>query len=153
MKKFQFTLHALLQFRKEEETHKQKELFLAQTFFEKLVKELNQLTKEFQDIEEEIRSKEQKSLHAAEVVALFDYLKLIRKKIDLLKTNIQEAQYQVNKRRQAVIRAMQKKKVVEHLQEKQLADWTYEYKETEKAFFDELATIRYMQNKIKKHHS
>lgn len=149
MKKFQFTLRALLQFRKDEETLRQKELFIAQTYLDRLTKELQELEQECLKLDEEIRLKEAIRLNAVEIDAHFTYIRSAKKKIVQYKRVLAETQLQVDRKRQALLKAMQKKKVVEHLQEKQLANWEYEYKEAEKAFFDELATIRYMRDKLK----
>lgn len=149
MKKFDFKLAPLLKYREEVEHLRRKELFITYTQLQHLRDQLKELELSFIEVSERVNKQESSIIDPPENEAIFEYLRFLGKKIKLQKDEILKVQHKVEERRKVVITAMQKRKIVENLQEKQYATWDYEYQEKEKSFFDELATIRYMRDKLK----
>ncbi len=149
MKKFIFKLEPLLNFRKQEEHLKRKELFLAHTHLQHLIGKMEELEKECLDLDETIRRKSAIHVDTAEIVGFYDYKQVVNEQLKRYKEEIAKTHQRIEKRREAVIEAMQKRKIVENLQEKQSSSWESAFQEKEKTFFDELATIRYMRDKQK----
>lgn len=149
MKKFDFKLAPLLKYREEIEHLRQKELVIAHNQLQHLRDRLTELNAINQNIMEKVRKKEGPIIDPREFSSTFEFLNTLGKRMKTQETEILKAQQRVEEKRKAVISAMQKRKIVENLQEKQYAAWDYEIQEQEKSFFDELATIRYMRDKLK----
>lgn len=149
MKKFNFELSSLLKYRNEVEQLRKKQLFLAQTDLHNAFDHLRKYEKELERLRQEFNTHNQEFIILSDVTAYFSYSQLLKSKMDQQKKEIQRYQQIFETKRQAAIQAMQKRKIVENLQEKQYAAWEHDYLENEKSFFDELATIRFMRSKIK----
>jgi flagellar protein FliJ len=149
MKKFQFSLSALLKIRikKEEITHHN---FLeALQVLRKIEEELQKLIIEFQKVNNEIRQIQKKIRSREELIDFFEYSNSLKRRIKNQKDIIKEAQFGVEIRRKEVLSAMKERKIIENIKEKKFEEWENEFFEQERKAFDELATIQF-ESKIRK---
>lgn len=147
MKKFRFSLSTLLKVRREKENIARKNLQEAHLFLNKMTNALKDLENQRDGVFESLRQEQRMAHHTAIITDHFNYLALLKKKIVNQHILIEEARYQLELQRKAVIKAMQDRKIIENLSEKQYAEWEYNMNEQEKMFFDELATIRFLHKR------
>ena len=147
MKKFNFNLKALLNFRKQQEEEAQREMMLARQQLQKILGILEHLEHECTLLEEDLRNKQGGKQNIEEYRSHYFYLQDLRQKIQSHQDRVMEAQNLVEKKRQAVNQAMQNKKIIENIHEKQYSEWKSEYEKLESKLSDELSTIRHIRNK------
>lgn len=150
MKKFNSKLKPLIKYRKEIEHLRQKELFLSQTLFKYASENLHHLQQEAVQLNEDIRNLIKMEEHPSKLSGYYLYLASLKNRIEEQRKEVIKSQQKMEERRRTLIQAMQKRKIVENLNEKQYASWDYATQEEERTFLDELATMRYMRDKIKK---
>ena len=143
MKKFRFNLTALLEVRRKKENIAKIELFDAQVVLENILGKLSALIVQSEKIKDEIRILQKTSAGHLEMIGHMEYLKLLNTRIARQKLVVMEALNGVEKQRAAVTAAMQNKKIIENLEDKERTEWESAFQGTEKALFDELATMRY----------
>lgn len=147
MKKFRFSLSTLLKVRLEKENIARKKLQEAHLFLNNMTNALKDLEDQRDRIFESLRQKQRIAHHTTVINDHFNYLALLKKKIVNQHILIEEARYRLELQRKALIKAMQERKIIENLSEKQYAEWEYNMNEQEKIFFDELATIRFLHKR------
>jgi len=149
MKKFKFPLAKLLEVRKEKEKEAQKHLHEAHLFWLDQLKDLEVLEQRCTHEQQLIVHQQKESMEAEKLSSHYAYLNLIHEKLVLQKEQVQRALTHVDEQRQKVVVAMQQRKIIENLFEKKLREWDLSYNEGERAFFDELAMLRYNFEKRK----
>lgn len=145
MKKFRFKLKTLLMVRKEQESSAQKEVMLAQKQLRKIVEILNELQYECDLLEKDLQQKQKYNIN--DFRNHFLYIQSLRQKITKQQDDILEAQNVLTIKRTNVKKAMQQKKILENIHDKQHSAWTKEYQSIESKLIDELATIRHIRDK------
>ena len=143
MKKFRFSLTTLLQVRREKENIARKNLLEEHLVLQDHLAKLIVLVRQRQQIIQSIREKQKEKLAIDELSHHFDYLQTLKKKIDRQFQQINEVHQQLEVLRQEVLKAVHQRKIIENLRDKKLTEWETKYLEQERAFFDELATIRF----------
>jgi flagellar export protein FliJ len=71
----------------------------------------------------------------------------LKNKITRQKNLVAEAEASVERQRKEVVKAMQKRKIIENLQDKKYSEWETLNFNLERASLDELATMRYSKSK------
>jgi flagellar protein FliJ len=143
MKKFRFSLATLLEVRRQKEIVERKNLLEAHLVLQKAITGLNELENQRLEFLDILRQKQMPVVEMRELTEYFDYLEVIKKRIVLQQEIINDALESIENQRKVVVVAMQKRKIIENLREKKFAEWEYEAQSQEKAFFDELTTIRH----------
>lgn len=149
MKKFQFLLQTLLEVRQQKETVAYTDLMEAQLVLQRMIKLHRDLENELQQLNGFIEEKKIKSIPAAELASDIEYGLLLNKKIIHQQDIINKTLDFVENKRQSLIDAMQRRKIIENLREKRHSEWESEFQSVEKTFFDELATIRFVRKSAK----
>lgn len=150
MKKFKFNLSTLLQVRGEAENEAHRELLKAHIHLKKMLKSIEDLETEYILLNEEVERKQKKAFSAEKLSDQHDYLMKLEQRIKLQVEEVVKAQINLEEKRLLVVQAIQKKKTIENLQDKQYAVWENEYLIKEAAFFDEVSTIYFIREKREK---
>jgi flagellar protein FliJ len=143
MKKFEFSLAALLKLRKKKEELAQTRLLKAEQIFTQEKIQLARLLKEFNTTCQEIRKLHVSSSKANTLEQMYQYLTNLKNKIYKQKEITLEAKYIVEAKRSMLIAAINNRKILENLKEKKLAEWTYEAFNQERKFFDQIGAMQY----------
>ncbi len=147
MKRFTFSLEALLEKRKREEENvklelakKNKEIYEAQNELHDFKEQLSNL----QNDQKQIRKKVTDVLSLKVSVSFRNKLKL-----DMLKKgeNIQLLKKQQEDIRQKLVNAKQKKKAIELIRNKKYKEWSYANKIREQVFIDDVSQIGFIRKK------
>ena len=147
MKKFQFKLETLLSVREREEKVAQRELAIVHQELERIIGAVEVLYSEREVVEKTLKEKQQRSITIDSVIEYVEYLQLMYERIASMEDEKLRMQNVVESKRKVVMLAMQRKKALENLKERKLSQWEEEYRKMEKTFLDEVATVRYVQNK------
>jgi flagellar protein FliJ len=92
---------------------------------------------------DELREASHHPLRAEQITLLVSYLDLLRKKIETQQEAVRQATLAVETRRAELLEAVTKKKVMERLKEKQLAEFHWETRLRERRDLDEMAVLRF----------
>lgn len=153
MKKFEFSLSAVLKVRIRKEEIAQNDLWEAHQLLKRVTLELNSLIDESRNIDDQIRKAQQEMYRIEGLVKLFEYLGVVKKKIKLQEEVVKEAKFGVEIRRKMAVKAMQERKVIENIKEKKFKDWEKEFLDQERKAFDEIATMQFESEVLKTFHS
>lgn len=147
MKRFEFSLSAVLKVRIKQEEIAQNNLWEAHQLFRRVSEERESLVNEWHDMNNQIRTM-QRNLHGINgLVEMFKYLTVVKKRIKLQEEIIVEAKFAVEIKRKLVIKAMHERKVIENIKDKKFKEWETEFFDQERKIFDELATMRFKSNR------
>lgn len=149
MKKFEFTLSALLKVRIKKEEIAQNNLWEAHQLLKKVTEELNSLIRESEDVKKQIGKVRNKTHKTETLVELFEYLSDVKRKIVMQEEIVKEAKFGVEVKRKEAISAMQQRKVIENIKEKKFKEWETEFNDQERKTFDEIATMHFDKGKTK----
>jgi len=147
MKKFHFKLDALLRVRKERENVARQDLSVARQDLQEHLEYMGKLENEGQAVEDAMRFNKNAKIDAADLAIHRQYMEVLKVRISHQQDKVMESKNVVEGKRQVVTQAMQERKVIEKLKEKQYAKWRSEVESAEKAFFDEQGTMRYFKDK------
>ncbi len=150
MKRFRFSLEALLEMRKREEEAVKLELAGKN-------QEIHQAEKNLRDIEKRLRVLQDEQLASREQITdvlLLRYSVSYRNKlkIDMLQTGqtIYELQNQRGDIRRRLTRATQRKRAIELIKEKRYREWLKENKLREQVFIDDVSQQGFIRKRRKK---
>lgn len=147
MKKFEFNLSTLLQVRTEGLNEAHLDLMRAHHHLQNMLNSIESLEKEYYILNEKIERTVKANLAVEAIAIEHEYLQKLEKRIKMQIEEVVKAQNKVEDKRQAVMRALQLKKIIENLYEKQNDIWTREYQLRESAFFDEISSIHWIRQK------
>lgn len=147
MKKFRFNMKTLLMVRQQQEEAAQREVMLARQKLQKIVEILEELKRECDHLEQDLREKQASPHSIHEYKDHFLYFQFLREKIAQQQDDVLQAQNAVEVKREAVTKAMQNKKVIEKIKDKQYTSWKDHYQKMEAKLLDELATLRHIRVK------
>ena len=133
--------------RKQQEEAAQRDVTQARQKLRNITEILEELERECDFLEQDLRAKQSSPHSVHEYNDHFLYFQLLREKIAQQQDDILQAQNAVEEKRQAVTKAMQKKKVIEKIKEKQYTSWKDNYQQMEAKLLDELATLRHIRVK------
>jgi flagellar FliJ protein len=143
MKKFEFHLKTLMKVRHEAEREAYRNLMAAHVHLKNMLKIIESLEREYLTLNEDIERPKKNTFSAQEIAEQHGYMLKMEERIKIHIEEVVKAQYKVEDMRQAVMRAMQQKKMLENLYEKQYESWIREYLINEVGFFDEVSSIRH----------
>jgi flagellar FliJ protein len=149
MKKFRFSLSTLLQVRKQAEEIAHKNLLEAHLLLQRQLAGLSELHQEQDKIIRELRRLQRSDPNPEKIISLNNYMQSIEAKIERQLSSVKQATFFVELQRQEVIKAMQKRKIIENLKDKRYSEWEEELFDKERADQDELSTMRYSRSKSK----
>ncbi len=147
MKKFNFNLSSVLKVRKQLETVAQREVFLAQEHLDKVKQVLKVLQDETENLEKELASKQRTGLSIHDYKDYLYYIQSLKKRLQQQQDVVFKSQNILKGKRNDVTKAMQKKKIIENIKDKQYDVWKEQFQKMEAKLTDELATIRYIRSK------
>lgn len=151
MKKFRFSLSALLNVRRLKEEIAQKNLLESQLSLQKEMAALEALKKEYQGLQQEIRQVQKIMRYTQPLAQRQEFLNVIKERIKEQLNIVEFAKSNVEMKRREVVRAMQQRKIIENLREKKFSEWETEFYDQERKTFDELATMQFgRKSKLKK---
>ncbi len=147
MKKFNFNLASLLKVRHLKEEIAHRNLLEAHLILQKMSMILEKFHRDFDRVTDHIRVLQKNNVHPQSLTMNYDYLEVLKKKIDHQRIIVREAQAILELRRREVMKAMQKRKIIENLRDKKYGEWETLNLNVEKNALDELATMRYPKTK------
>ena len=142
-------MKTLLMIRKHRENSAQKEMLQARQYLQKILEILEELQEESTLLGQQLQSRLKGKSSVFEYRNHFMYLEVLQQKIQERQDDILKAQNIVEAKRVAVTKAMQNKKIIEKIREKQYSSWQDKYQKLEAKMLDELATIRHIRTKEK----
>lgn len=143
-----FSLTTLLHVRRQQEELAHKNLLEAHLVLRKITVILQELHKELENLREQIRQSHKKRQNYSDLASYYRYMDVVKKKIERQGILVKEAEASVERQREDVVKAMQKRKIIENLRDKKLAEWESDNFDLERASLDELATMRYAKGKL-----
>jgi|EndMetStandDraft_5_1072996.scaffolds.fasta_scaffold54056_2 flagellar export protein FliJ len=147
MKKFAFSLATLLQFRRQQEEIAHKNLLETHLVLRKFIILLEEMALELDDVLKQTAHAQVEKKHPASIALFYHYMDHLKNKITRQKNLVAEAEASVERQRKEVVKAMQKRKIIENLQDKKYSEWETLNFNLERASLDELATMRYSKSK------
>lgn len=147
MKKFQFSLATLLEVLRNQENLAYKSLLEAQLVLTKTCESLENLEKKRNALINTIHSEQKSPSTVSTLANQYEFFQFLEKRIKNHEILVQHAQIEMDTRREKLTTAVQKRKMMENLQEKKYNEWDYNLQEKERTFFDDLATIRFLRDK------
>ena len=138
---------ALLRLRKQKEQAAQKEAMLAHQQLNKVKEALDLLQSECDFLADELRKKQKTTRSIHDFRNYYLYLQELRRKIESQQDEMLKAQNLLEIKREKVAEAMQNKKILENIKDKQYAEWQEQFEKLEAKLIDELATIKFIRNK------
>ena len=143
---YQFKLEALRNYRQYQEEARQKELAEADQILNRIIKELETKLKKRQQSEHNLEM-HQKEDAAAPLKTLYDnYLRKIMAEIDLQRQKVAAAKERCEEKREALLLAMQKRKALERIKEKDFEKYLATLEHNEAKFINEMAINRFALN-------
>jgi flagellar protein FliJ len=146
MRKFLFSLEALLDLRRNQENLAYKALLEAQLILIKSLAFYEELEKEKEALEEAIKREQKITSDVLKLANQYEFFRILEERIESQKSLLLSARKEMDNRRQELAISIQKRKMIENLQEKKKGEWEYILEKQERVFFDELATIRFLRS-------
>ena len=144
MKKFNFRLQKVMEFKEDIEKQKMGELAQAENVLLLEVDKLEVLKKRESEYVAKVNDmREQGIIHPAEMESFCHYIDKLKIMQTVQIKQIAKAEKNVEAKRQILIKATQEKKIFEKLKEKQLAEYEAEFARQEQIFFDEIASNKF----------
>ncbi len=143
---YQFKLEALRNYRQYQEETRQKELAEADQIRQQIAGELKLLLIKQHETEQDLKT-HQKENAAAPMMALYSsYLKKITAEIALQRQKVATAEATCKKKRDDLLLAMQKRKALERIKEKDFEKYMATLEHKEAKFINEMAINRFALN-------
>jgi flagellar protein FliJ len=136
---FQFRFEALLITRRHAEECLQKELAEARRVLAAAQSGLREKKNARRQCVQDQRRKQRQSFRGADMLLFQAYLQRLDRDIDVQQKQVASAERKVNQKRQALIEAVKKRKMIEKLKEKDYEKHLNALSERERKFIDEVA--------------
>jgi len=143
---YRFKLEALRQYRSFQEETRQKEMADAQRIRDRESRILSELTELRNQTEKDLKSKQKESIMAPYLAIYSNYLNKLESDIFAQKHKLADAEKMLEKTREALLAAMQKRKTLEKLKEKGLKVHLENLNSQEEKFINEMAISRFAIN-------
>ena len=147
MKRFHFSLEALLKMRKMEEKIVYEDFISSSKKVEEAIAELGKLQLEYDDIEKECRNRQANCEKLTVIRDYFFYLQNLQDKIANKQDLIFFLKNDLGEKRQVFIEAQQNTKAIDLIKEKKYLQWQEKYKKEEIKILDEIANVKYLKYK------
>lgn len=143
---YQFKLEALRRYRKHQEEVRQKELANANKIRDQIAKELEIKIARRQKSERDLNAKQRSDATAA-IMSLYEsFLAKISTEIELQRQKVAAAEKICDQKRNNLLAAMQKKKAIERIKEKDFENYMANLEQKEAKFINEIAINRFALN-------
>lgn len=140
---FKFKLDSVLSLREKVEENKKRELGLAISYKDQLINEQQELIKKREETAQSVKVYNSQILDIQNIRAFNIYDAHMQKTIEYKSKQIQEAQKQVDHKRQALLEAVKERKILDNLKEIQKEVFIEEEKKKEQNILDDLVTYKY----------
>lgn len=138
MKKFTFRLQRVTDVREKREKECQRELGVSQDELRREELRLQELSEDSKRNHEGLRSALERRSNAGRLVALDSWRMRRVKELENQKERAQNQQFEVEKKRKALVQASKAKKILERLKEKRKAEHRKKVQRAEQIFLDEI---------------
>ncbi|MDB4897673.1 MAG: hypothetical protein JWN15_3935 [Firmicutes bacterium] len=138
MKRFTFSLDKVLKLRSQETEQAKRALALALSALDQAQQRAMMAHQELADRTEEASIREQTGITAAEFGTLRSYLAFLQRAVAQAEQQVSMAEQVVGQRREALMAARQRERVLERLRERRLEQYTLEALVEEQKVLDEL---------------
>ncbi len=145
---FKFKLEALRQYRNFQEDLMQKELAEAQRHRDQENEQLDMLIEKRTRAEQNLKSEQENSTNGPHMTLYDPYFKRISKEIDLQRLRLDEAEALCKKKMGELLQAMQNRKTIDKLKEKDLHAYMESLNQNEQKFINEIAINQFARNNI-----
>lgn len=143
MQRFNFRLESVLKLKTQIEDNAKNNLAQATQALERQKKYLNELESIKEETINSLNSQVDKGIPVYKVKDYNSFFALMKNKISNQKENVNNAQNDVDINREALIKAMQERKVLERLKEKKYEEFLKEQYKTEQLLIDELNSFKF----------
>jgi len=146
---YQFILEPLLNHRKSVEDNLQKELGVCKTCLAEENRKLRTCKKEKNKTLEEMQQKQEDGITVSEALLYFDFINRLSRDLDKQKQRLSAIEKVYHRKREEVIEAVKKRKILEKLKEKELAEYNQRLEKSEQDFINEAAISQFNRRRIK----
>ena len=143
---YRFKLEALRQYRNFQEESRQKEMADALRIRDQQAEMLAELIKSREKTEHDLKSRQRESITGPHLTIFSNYLNQLDSDIFAQKHKLADAEKLLEKRREALLIAMQKRKTLDKLREKDLKAFMESLHSEEEKFINEMAISRFNIN-------
>lgn len=143
MKKFDFKLEPVLNYRKRVFDQVQDEFFSARNILIEAINELENIQQEEKEHKDTLKKKQKGYLDIANLVIHMRYLAHLNRMKKIKLEDVKNKENELNKVRENLIKVAKDKKILEKLKEKRLLDFTIEELKVEQKEYDETAILKY----------
>ena len=144
---FTFKLQSVLNYRQSIEEKKLLEFAEGQKRLAQEQERLSQIRKEKAMLLEQLKALQGGAFHAADISLYHAYHEIFKEKETLQLEVVHQAGEAVNCLREALLGAVQKRKVMDNLSARQLQDYQKKLAASERGFADETAVMRFIRKK------
>ena len=138
MKKFQFPLQKILEYKIHVQKKEKDTLKAMQLEYNLLEEHMKELKKSYEQYKNEYLSKASKGMPVRELVMLCTYITEIQKKIKALQAEMEEAKEKIDRQIDVLLAVTREKTTIEKLKEQKLFEYSEEERKKEEKFIDEL---------------
>lgn len=139
MRKFEYRLDRVLSVRIQQEKIQQKEFAVVQAKYQRAVDMLKSLYDSRQETVLNLKKLAAKGFDQRVYLAHMKYIEKLNMDIDMQRITIQKIEVELNKERKKLIEAMQKRKILEILKDKNKTEYVQELQIEEQKILDDLA--------------
>lgn len=145
---YNFKLEALRQYRSFQEDIKKKELAQAQRDRDLEIERLDGLIDKRFQLEQDLKSEQQNSTNGPHMALYDQYLKRISEEITDQRQKLEDAEKRCKEKMGNLLQAMQHRKTIEKLKEKDFHTYMESLNQTEQKFINEIAINQFARNHI-----
>ncbi len=143
MHKFGFRLESVRNLKVQMEDNAKNHLALASRELEKQKEFLNGLKTTRESSISELNSKVDEGVSISQIRAYNNYFSFLKQKITEQKQNVNNAQNQVDIKRESLVKAVQERKILDKLREKKYGEFLKEQGKAEQQLIDELNSFKF----------
>ena len=145
---YNFKLEALRQYRNFQEDIKKKELAQAQRDRDQEIEYLDTLIDKRYQLEQDLKSEQQNSTNGPHMALYDQYLTRISDEITKQRQKLEDAETRCKQKMGNLLQAMQHRKTIEKLKEKDFHTYMESLNQTEQKFINEIAINQFARNHI-----
>jgi len=139
MRRFEFRLDRVLSVRIQQEKIQQKEFAVVQAKYQRAVETLKQLFDSRQETVLNLKKLSAQGFDQRVYLAHMSFIEKLNRDIDMHRITIQKIEIELNKERKKLLEAMQKRKILEILKDKNKTEYIHELLIEEQKVLDDLA--------------
>jgi flagellar FliJ protein len=143
MKKYSFRFRTLLNIRSLQQEEAERNFREAIIYLGECIERLDELRDELAALLEEMAEHRKTGLHINYQLLYLDYIKVLFRRIDEQKLAVAEAEKKVEERREELIEAVKRKKMIEKLDMKEYDAYLLELRRWEQSIIDDLSILRH----------